>query len=299
MAGFDPSQPRDEDGQWTTTGAVSISAKDYAYYKKRLEEFPPTTWEFKKLKGLKHEIPRSDPDSEILKAVDWLENNCESSYGMTPEEYVASVEGHFKNELANSDVYMRITETGLKKALSEGMFKNTFMTGKTKAGFSSNGYSYKAYADIRKEGESLALGISPDASPNDRPIFGYFSQDHDTRFKKDPWLEQYGGIAVKFKKESIADSLTFTDTDSLDSLDRVRSSDWRDPKIVSGLYFTSYTFYNPEDDFFTPDKSIFWEAQIYDRSTSNIEELIFSQAPSDALLRLIQKRGIPWRIVTP
>lgn len=204
MAGFDPSQPRDADGRWTTTGAVSVGAKDYAYYKNRLNEFPVTTWQFKQLKGLKHEIPRSDPDSEVLEAVDWLENNCEASYGMTPEEYVAMVEEHFKNELADSDVYMRITETGLKKALNEEMFKNTFMTGRTKAGFSSNGYSYKAYADIRKEGESLALGIPTDSSPNDRPIFGYFAQDHDTRFKKDPWLEQYGDIAVKFNKWSIS-----------------------------------------------------------------------------------------------
>ena len=299
MAGFNPNQPRDADGQWAKSVSVSVGAKDYAYYKNRLNEFPVTTWEFKKLKGLKHEIPRSDPDSEILEAVDWLENNGEFSYDMLPEEYVAIVEKHFKEELEKSDVYMRINEAGLKKALNDEMFKNTFMTGKTKAAYRDNGRTYNAYAEIRAEGENLALGVPTDSSPDNRPIYGYFAQDHDTRFKQDPWLEQYGDIAVKFNKESISDYLTFTDTDSLDSAYRVRSSDWRDPKIVSGIFFTNHMFYNPEDDFFTPDKSIFWEAQIYDRSTSNIAELIFSKPPSDALLRLIEKRKIPWRIVTP
>jgi len=247
-------------------------------------------------------MSREYEDSHQMMMVEKL-INYSAKNGTDPLEYIDSVEEHYQGELQSSDVYMRITNASLKKALQEGEFKNTFMTGRTKAAFSGNGYSYAQYAEARKQGEDRALGTPSDYPEEWRPIYGYWSQDENAGFgARTDWLEQYGSIAVKFRKSAIADNLTFTSADSLDNSHYIRSSDWRAPSVYSVKDATA----DPGPlDFFddTPDNphSTYWEAQIWDRSTSNIEEVIFYTGDGTKVqpetTRLLDRKGIPWRIL--
>lgn len=296
---------------WKAAGlGTPIGAKTYEEYKLAAEEALAKaarehTWfgdtddlSTQRLYAFMHE-----EDSHLMQAVIKLQEYAQQE-GITPEEYIASVEEHYKQELSESDVYMRITNAGLKKALNEEEFKNTFMTGRTKAGFSSHGYSYAEYAAMRDEGEARALGIASDYPAEYRPIYGYWSKDSNGGLEaENDSLEQYGSIAIKFKKENISDSLTFTNVDSLDNSFYVRSSDWRSPSYFSSIIATSSPDSTERIFNDTPGGFRYWEAQIFDRSISNIEEVIFYTGKGAKVqaetTKLLDKKGIVWRIVNP
>ena len=303
-----------EGGQFTTKAAVAAwqaaglpiptAAKTYEEYAKEYQEIKRKAFE---------ELPEWDRKEWKLfyglRSSDWyqLESTEEiekaaKQLGESPEEYIKEVESYYKEQLEASNVYMRITNTNLQRALEEGEFKNTYMTGKTKAGYSSHGHSYAEYMERRLEGEFQALGIPMDRSSEFRPIYGYWSQDEKKNFSND-WVEQYGNIVVKFDKQKIADSLTWTAADSLDNAPYIRSSDWRSPSFFSSRNATgnpdhfSYIFSDSPDEPHGP--SFYWEAQIFDRSVSNIQEVVFllpaDKKPQSKTIKLLEQKGIKWR----
>lgn len=285
MAGYDPNQPRapkgnHEGGQWTK---VFYGALDYSHYKSILES---NGWQ----------LPMNHPDYAILDAVKHIEIESKLAYRMTPEEYVSYVESMFRHKLQVSDVYMRITEKDLVSAMEEGEFKNTFQSGKSKASLSRR--NYEEYVEKRKAGEKMVMGIHESADESQRPIYGYFSSDHDNRFANEEVLGQYGPVAVKFKKDKIQEYVTFTDHDSLEAGSLLRSSKMTNPKIVSGIKFIGKREYidNSEN---SPDTTWkYWEAQIFNRSTKNVQEVIFPSKPSKTTIEVLERQGIPWRIIS-
>lgn len=278
-----------------------IGAKPLKYYMDKVESYPWKTeeiWEYGEKAGSYRyrNVPyEGNPDYSVEIGLENESRNCQRKYKMSFDKYVKKSEDEFQKQLATSDVYMRITPGNLEEALKEGTFENTFTSKKTGAGLKENKLTMKAYQQHRKDGEQTSLGVPKDAPPEDRPIYGYWSQQGGLTEQFDTWVGQYGSVAIKFKKDKIADSVTFTDSDSLDLRDRLRSSDWRHPSILSSFGITNGT-YVPAIAKRGPNDAMYWEAQIFDKSVSNIEH-VYSHTPlPTTLTTLLDERGIPWSI---
>lgn len=288
MAGFDPNQPRDETGRWTDTGVVPIGAKDYTYYKNALSN-----------KSLQ------DPsDKRLLSEFEHMQDTFVESYGQQPDQYAAEIEEYYRQQLEQSNVYMRITEDNLEKALNDGEFKNTFMTGKTAVVPEKNEQIYAGYVNRRIQIENQALGIPKNTPAENRPVYGYWSQDL-YGFGKDKYavVSDYGDIIIQFDKDKLGKNLTFTGTDSLDYSDYIRSSFPSDPSLFSIDHWwrkgdhTSSPSGKYRD---RPESDMYWEAQIFDRSLSNVKKIIFTGGAgrvSRNLLRKLDEKGIPWEVL--
>lgn len=235
-------------------------------------------------------------DYPVLSGVEYEMRMHETNFpGETFEEYIEHSEDAFREQLAASEVYMRITPKNLEQALREGEFENTFTAKHTGADWKGNRITYKTYIEHRKLGENMALDVSINADDRDRPIYGYWSKEGAFTKTNDPWLDQYGTVAVEFNKDAIADDLTFTDSDSLDMHGRVKSSDWRQPSILSSYGLTNQT-YVPDIADRGPNDSMFWEAQIFSKKTSNIRSVTSKTTLPESLTKLLDEAGIPWSI---
>ena len=238
----------------STAGTTYIGAKPLSEYIKELNKYPIvyeddyTAEKYGRKNNPAHwrDVPYKDANGDVLTDYSVLRGldseirkfeKYPEDMGMTFDEYVTRSEDAFRSQLAESDVYMRITPENLEEALIEEQFENTFTSKKTGAAFEENKVSYKTYLSHRVEGEEVALGVPKNTPGDERPIYGYWSQEGGATEHFDSWLGQYGSVTVEFDKASIADKLTFTDSDSLDMHGRVRSSDWRDPSILSSFGF--------------------------------------------------------------
>jgi len=285
-----------------SNGAAFIGAKPMSYYTDIVKKAPWHTHEAIygnppwKSRDIRSVVGENDPDLGLLMGIENEIRNVPRNYKMSFEEYQKEVEDELRKQLADCDVYMRMTPENLEEALREGTLENTFTSKKTGAEYRANKMSYKKYLEERINGESTTLGVPKDTSGEDRPIYGYWSKTGGINKHMDTWLDQYGSIAIQFNKSKIADSVTFTNTDSLDMLGRVRSSDWRNPSITStwgltnGTYMTDKIKEGPEGD-------TFWEAQIYNHSVSNIRMVTSRKPFSASLIKLLDEKGIPWEIV--
>lgn len=236
-------------------------------------------------------VPQDHPDYYLLRGIENEMRNAQRNYGMSFEEYRSISETKLKKELADANVYMRITPENLEEAIIDGNFENTFMSKKTGAALRDNKIKYGTYINHRKEGEETSLGVPRNASPEDHPIYGYW--DKGSGLDSSDW-EQYGNIAVEFDKGKISDALTFTQSDSLDMHGRLRSSDWRNPSITSCWGLTNGTFI--PDTFGKYDK-FGGEAQIYSHSIFNIKMVRSKSALPRSLRKILEEKGIPWEVV--
>jgi hypothetical protein len=290
-------------GDAADEGHVPVGAKSLEYYNKRLEEIPSKLIDYGYGNpAFMAKVPDDDdPDRFILTKLDWFNRvgmKKAFDFDGTFEDYKNQIETNLKESLANSNVYMRITPEGLEEAVKDGQFENTFMSKKTGAAFKANKKSYKAYREARNEGEEISLGVDKNTDPDHRPIYGYWSTDVNSAIGEDRsvWLEQYGGVAVEFNKEKIANHLTFTDGDSLDYKDQIRSSDWRTPSILSSEGLHNYAIDSSKSG---PDGEhvLFWEAQIFDRSITNIKQVVSKVPLPESLTKVLEEKGIPWSII--
>lgn len=242
-------------------------------------------------------VPRDGQDASVYIGLANESRLCEQNYGMDFDSYVKLSEEEYRKQLEESGVYMRITPADLAKALQDEQFVNTFISKDSNAGYKANKTSYKSYLNHRVDGENEALGVPKNATGDDRPIYGYWSQNGGLSEESDTWLGQYGSIVVEFDKDAIADALTFTDSDSLDYSTRVRSSDWRHPSVLSSYGITNGS-YLPDIAKRGPDAGLYWEAQIFNKSANNIKSVKSRTALPKSLEKLLEKAGIPWSIVS-
>jgi hypothetical protein len=76
---------------------------------------------------------------------------------------------------------------------------------------------------------------------------------------------------------------------------RVLSSDWRNPSIVSSFGITNGTDVRGVAKS-GPDKTMYWEAQIYNKNTENISMVISHTPLPKALTDKLDEKGIKWLI---
>jgi hypothetical protein len=191
-----------------------------------------------------------------------------------------------RKDFAGKKVATRITPGGLAKVLDDGRFKTMFETKMTSA---SNYIPEK-----RAMYEEMAFGLSRDADPTKRPIYGYLSDGVKSIEDDDTLLDTYGDVQVIFK-DAIRSRTTATVGDSLDQA--VLPSPVNDPQwfSFSGGMRQSQHGYAPEGAAF-----LYKEAQIHDGvSTEDIEEVVFPKddPPTPELQAALKRRGIPWRVL--
>jgi hypothetical protein len=214
-AGFDPSQPRDERGRWSETGAESREK--------------PTTWDIETLgskrdpnwKGPKigpkiahYQGQRLDAREHSDNVWSWERTRgfdylLDEDYGdpnlPTDPEYRKDVARYFADTLKAGE--LMITTPGdvvLDDIIESGRFKSQFETG-------SSGGALNPTA--RAVHEQLYFGYDQDMEPGGRPIYGWV--DHpDAALQRLMITRQYGGLTWKLKDE-VKDRTTVTALDSL------------------------------------------------------------------------------------
>jgi hypothetical protein len=269
---------------------------------------------------------QQDPDDAILLALNKWEVDFQMYGGgrakamgyefhpdETFDEYLVRCEQAMKDELSDANTFIRFTPKGFEEAAEDSEVVNTFdprkKTTKTGAKFKENKISYKSYKESRIDGESVSLGIDPSALPEDRPVYGYLSKHANGRLvnspfnesqldakRDDPWLSQYGDVAVKLKP-SRRPNTTFTSSDSLDGNGRMRSSKLDTPSFFSNIFATNNIDVLADVNKGVDD-GLYWEAQIYGGVGLGDIEHIYTRTPlSDKTISILDERGIPWTLV--
>jgi SPP1 gp7 family putative phage head morphogenesis protein len=255
---------------------------------------------------------RDDPDFEMLYSVDGLQKRIDK-YGAeeydsdTAEYYIEGVEKGLQEEMEKNEVFVRVTPENLEKVVEDGKLKNTFDNKKTSAPLKANKVTYKRYREERLSAEDKLMGV--DRESTDRPVYGYLSKTetgrlvnapHNVEYNKpeedDPFLEGYGSVSLKLKP-AVKERSTWSNIDSLDSQDRIRTS-----PITKPSYFSMWEGYNQNiirsESQFDTDKGTYWEAQIFGGVTLGDIDTVFSRDPlPESLTKRLDEEGIKWTIV--
>ncbi len=230
-----------------------------------------------------------------------------------PEEEVRKLLDEKIVEILDDSEYgVRVGESTLTKIFEEdGMFKSQFETGYSEGEFDPA---------FRSAVESRLFGIPKDIDVEDRPVYGMaFPKLEDpnlAEYVSDGPGSQYGledGIVAIFDKDKVKQSLTYTLGDSLDHESHISAGLVTDPKFVAGAtngYYRSdfaSGIYDVEDlrrakltDLFTGDWESYLEIQFHGReshSIKNLSHILFTNPPSESLLKKIIEKGIPYTIL--
>ena len=134
-------------------------------------------------------------------------------HGMEQAEYEKACQDHIEKLMAGAIVWYRCGVAGLEGLLRDGRFKSQHET------HSSDGFLNE---EIRKNFEEHFFGCDETMRNEDRPIFGYLSDEDDADGKGYAFgpgcaydgPDHYGRIAVRFKDE-VRERTTMTFRDSL------------------------------------------------------------------------------------
>ena len=233
-----------------------------------------------------------------------------STTGQTHTVSTQDLDVYARRVAATSNVEMRISDSGLEKAIRAGRFKNQFETG-TSGGLKN--------LEVRRRLEANLMGIPLDAEDAARPIYGYLNDGTIDQ----GWLKQYGGTRVVFRRDRVAPRTTFTGGDSLsanaalgkaDAADLAKLTDDQiyDAQVLQtlpqplnapthrALPLHKYTAPARYRDGVPNDLRGFhdyMEAQIYGpRTLDDVEEIVFPAKPGGKLQTLLRDAGIDWRV---
>lgn len=212
-----------------------------------------------------------------------------------------------KSEFAGKKIAMRVTPKNLEHILRDGRIKSQFETGKSKGMNDQQG---------RASYEQIMFGIDPSITKNveKRPIYGYVAVDgvrpvayHEGTLGGigTDALSQYGQVQVVFKDE-IRDRSTAVYGDSLNHMAFGLPSPVNQPSWLSLTPMNHRSMITGNLDQLERDprdlrlrSQIYVEAQIHDGvSTGDIAEVVFPNKPTAVVQKLLEERGIPWRVLT-
>lgn len=190
-----------------------------------------------------------------------------------------------KGMLADAEVGMRMRSEVVERIIMSGgnNIRNTFELGASANDDGMGGYR----AGIEQQGWSYAR----DASPADRPKYGYISP----RGQDTPGTSQYGDVRLVFKPE-VRERTTFFVGDSFHmdgEPERGVPSPLNKPDGLSWgvLEDRDYTLKEIADDYF------YTEAQIHGPLTFNeVDRIEFRTPPSPDLQSALAGRGIRWTL---
>jgi hypothetical protein len=217
--------------------------------------------------------------------------------GLTPEEYIARVGQSLQQVTDQSESYIRVSHDVLGSILGDKRFKNQFETGRSSAAFDT-----KARADV----EAKSLGISEAAAAAQRPIYGYLSAPnfaaHDT--PEETFVGWYGEVTIRLKPSVRArSSVTFGDSMNYRNSTQASMVSQVEPQSVQiggplwdqvhGAIFEGKGEVRPA----IVKATRYIETQIHGGlPIDEIQDVVFREAPSEAVEALLKAKGIPWRV---
>jgi hypothetical protein len=221
--------------------------------------------------------------------------------GQTPAQYRAAVAGELKELLAGKPIAVRVRDEGaLRGILDGGRFKTQYEGVQRALGLGTE-------IGHRRLGEQI-LGIPAGTRPERRPVYGYVAiggvepalsggrkiPGIREREGQEDVLSAYGEVQVVLKP-GVRARTTVTAGDSLDEISFARPTPVDDPGAESLGFRTLESLTRPG---FT--RIGYVEAQVHGGvRVDDIEEVVFPGQPAASTIAALDRRGIPWRVLTP
>lgn len=210
-------------------------------------------------------------------------------------------------DFAGKKIAVRVTPKNLEHILSDGRFKSQFETNKSKGLNNNQG---------RASAENIWFGIDDNIFVNQerRPIYGYVMVDgvRPAGYTEGTLggtsvdaLSQYGQIQVVLK-DQVRERTTAVYGDSLNHASfgmpsPVNQPSWTSftPMIGKAGIAANFSDVDRNSEDFRLRSESYVEAQIHDGvSTDDVAEVIFPSKPNAVLQKLLDERGVPWRVLT-
>lgn len=191
-----------------------------------------------------------------------------------------------KEAFAGRKVEVRVPPEALEAILASGRFQTQHETGASGGGY---------YDPSWRAGVEEALFGTPRDAP-ERPVYGYLRIDAPGQ----GGVARYGSVRVVLK-DQVRSRTTAMFGDSADEADMGRGSpapvdepDWR----AFGPSGPATRVFGPLDrDLARISQTHYLEAQVHGGvSVDDIAEVVLREQPSPSLLRLLEQRGVPWRV---
>ena len=246
----------------------------------------------------------STPEAQYFK--EYKERIIDSEYSIiensglknTFDEAIQRAAERLKSD--ETKLAVNIKSNDVESVLRDGRFKSLFEVGR------SGGTPNKIH---RSRVELHVLGFPQTTPPQDRPIYGYLSNDP----AKQTGVSHYGDVAVVLKQDvKYRSSCTFRD--SLDKADEVLAqpimkvdrhfigvkqysgatlTQAEADRLIESIEATGTSNQKYDDGFPT-----YTEAQIFGRvHTRDIEKIIFTKgAPNNRLEQLLKDQSISWEV---
>jgi hypothetical protein len=241
-------------------------------------------------------VERAAQDTEIQRMI----RRRAKEAGQTPSTYRASVAAELRGLLVDKPIAVRVRdEAALQDIIAGGRFKTSHEGVKRASGLLANMAN-------RRLGEHI-LGVPADTPPERRPIYGYVAingiepalsggrQIPGVREREDQedLLSSYGQIQVVLKPD-VRPRTTITVGDSLDEIAFMRPTPVDSPTAESlGIHRLN----GIAEPGFT--RTSYVEAQVHGGiRVDDIAEVVFPQPPAAATAGALDRRGIPWRVLS-
>jgi len=289
---FNPAEPRDEQGRWTSGGAGLGEA---AAPKKGIFHWGGKAQPIEPVKDAGSLQRRLEGGQKYQAMKQELDKNHEAWYrqlaqkeGMTTEGYKHAVAQEAQKLVNGMDQYVRVPQSIFPKLLESGRFKSVFETGHSQGLVDTK---------TRSRVEEETMGVPGHIADAFRPISTYMSKGFD--HAQDEYANVYGKIMVKLKPE-VKQRSTATFGDSLmNGSQRLAVAsplthiDHRsvDPALLEqgGLKALGHDNYHKAMPFV--------ETQVHGGlGVKDIEEVGFPQQPDPSITKQLEERGIKWRV---
>ncbi len=237
---------------------------------------------------------------DVLQAQTEQLEQLAASVGLSPDAYRSRVTHEFRQVVADADMYIRIRPNQFLSVLGDGRFKSQFETG-TSGGILD--------AETRRRVEARVLGLKPNTSAPERPIYGYFSgadfKDFET--PHEVVVKGYGHISVKLKP-GVRKRASATGGDSLVRVGILQGRMAADADSTSAG-IGDYNWKKVHDAIFNRGLTgealrremihqlQYIEAQFHGRlGIEDIAEVAFRSEPPAPLREALDAKGIKWRV---
>lgn len=202
-AGFDPNQPRDEQGQWTETGAEHLgSERDPGWEADPI--FPRASeWSGVRYDAIKHSESAwaGEANPNFSYSVD---RYVYEQTGAATDEYRQAAAEEFAKLLETGDLRLTTPAGDVLEDIAEnGRFKSQFETATSGGMF---------FPDARAVQEEMFFGYPKDMPPEHRPIYGWV--DHPDYESYHNQFAQYGNLTWHVS-DAMKTKTTVTGVDSL------------------------------------------------------------------------------------
>lgn len=225
------------------------------------------------------------------------------NYDTTVEKFYDATEKKVKDFIDNGFVGVRADKHLIETILNDGRLKNQFETG-TSSGALASG--------LRKKVEENLMKVPKDLANAERPIYGMVYPKAEKALKRYAYGntgDWYGDVIIRLK-DDVKDVTSFTVGDSLDFSSDLVSAITKDSTNIKGIPYGMSRYWNgmTKEEFenakfrqlFGVKSDGYLEAQIHTKEAHKVEyfeELIFTDGLPDKVKKMLEERGIKYRVL--